>query len=134
MRIVPNLKTILNCPNCGSSKLYEVEDPVELSVKVFCLDCHEEIREGNISIDDLTHAISIPYEESRTIKIPTHEEIYEQDLAAQKRKEEEKDQLLFNLREEIGRLRYNIHDTHSMMLVNKLTDIFNLIADYIEEH
>jgi hypothetical protein len=101
----------------------------------YCPHCHEEIREGNIITDDLSpHAISIPYDESRTIKIPTREEIYEQDLAAQKRKEEEKDKFLFNLREEIEHLRHNIHDTHSMMLVNKLTDIFTLIADYIENH
>ena len=131
MRIVPNLKTILHCPNCGSGKLYEVQDPMELSVKVFCLDCHEEIREGN-TLDNA--AISIPYEESRTIKIPTREEIYEQDCISRKRTEEEKEKFLFNLREEIDRLRYNIHDTHSMTLVNKLTDIFTQIADYIENH
>ena len=121
MRIVPNLKTILYCPNCGSSKLYEMEDPMELSVKVFCLDCHEEIREGNITID--SSMISVPHEE-----IETHTE------ETARRAQEEKDLFLFNLREEIDRLRYNIHDTHSMMLVNKLTDIFTQIADYIENH
>lgn len=134
MRIVPNLKTILQCPNCGSSKLYEVKDPMKLSVKVFCLDCHEEIREGNILTEDLTLSIPIDEAKTHTIKIPTREEVYEQDCISQKQKEEEKEKFLFNLREEIDRLRYNIHDTHSMMLVNKLIDIFNLIADYIEEH
>ena len=118
MRIVPNLKTILYCPNCGSSKLYEIKDPMELSVKVFCLDCHEEIREGDIPIDNAM--ISIPYDESRTIKTP---EIITHGQEAAVR-----------IREEIDRLRCNIHDTHSMMLVNKLTDIFDLIADYMEEH
>lgn len=118
MRVVPNLKTILNCPNCGSSKLYEIKDPMALSTKIFCLDCHEEIVEGNITIDNAM--ISIPYDESRTIKMP--ETITRgQEMAN-------------TLRQEIGYLRTNIHDTHSMMLVNRLTDILNLIADYIEEH
>ena len=126
MRLVPNLKTILQCPNCGSSKLYEVQDPMELSVKVFCLDCHEEIREGNIAIDDLTLSISAEEAKAHTIKTDNEE--------TARRAQEEKDLFLFNLREEIDRLRYNIHDTHSMMLVNKLTDIFTQIADYIENH
>ena len=93
---------------------------MELSTKIFCLDCHEEIVEGDITIDNSTHAISIPYDESRTIKMPevtTRGKI-----------------IADTLRQEIGYLRSNIHDTHSMMLVNRLTDILNLIADYIEEH
>lgn len=129
MRIVPNIKTILHCPNCGSSKLYEMKDPMELSVKVFCLDCHEEIREGNITIDAFSlQNIAIPHEiaEERTIKTDNEE--------TARRAQEEKDQFLFNLREEIDRLRYNILDTYSMMFVNKLTDIFTQIADYIENH
>jgi hypothetical protein len=100
---------------------------MELSVKVFCLDCHEEIREGNITIDNPSlNAIAIPYDESHTIKIDNE--------ATARREQEEKDKFLFNLREEINRIRYNIHDTHSMTLVNKLTDIFTQIADYIENH
>ena len=126
MRIVPNLKTILNCPNCGSGKLYVMKDPMELSEKVFCLDCHEEIVEGNITIDDLT--LSIPQEEAKKL----HLKINNEEIVS--REQEEKEKFLFNLREEIDRLRYNIHDTHSMMLVNKLTDIFTQIADYIENH
>lgn len=129
MRIVPNLKTILNCPNCGSGKLYEIEDPMELSVKVFCLDCHEEIREGNITIDASSlQNIAIPHEIAEEHAIKTNNE------ETARRAQEEKEKFLFNLREEIDRLRYNIHDTHSMMLVNKLTDIFTQIADYIENH
>ena len=126
MRVVPNLKTILKCPNCGSSELYEMKDPRYLSSKIFCLDCHEEIVEGNITIDN--SMLSIPQTEGKAPNIETnHEE-------AARRAQEEKDKFLFNLREEIDRLRYNIHDTHSMMLVNKLTDIFTQIADYIENH
>jgi hypothetical protein len=72
--------------------------------------------------------ISIPdgVAEAYTIKIDNEE--------TARQAQEEKEKFLFNLREEIGRLRYNIHDTHSMMLVNKLTDIFTQIADYIENH
>ena len=126
MRLVPNLKTILNCPNCGSSKLYEIEDPRYLSTKIFCLDCHEEIVEGNITIDN--SMLSISQTEGKAPNIETNDE------EAARRAREEKEKFLFNLREEIDRLRYNIHDTHSMMLVNKLTDIFTQIADYIENH
>lgn len=45
-----------------------------------------------------------------------------------------KEQLLPILREEIDRLRISIHDAHSMTLINRLTDIFTMIADYIEEN
>jgi hypothetical protein len=73
----------------------------------FCPRCHEEIYEGNIATHTDTAVPEITTLGKATAK---------------------------TLREEINHLRYNIHDTHSMMLVNKLTDIFNLIADYIEEH
>ena len=124
MRLVPNLSEITECPNCGSIHLYMVEDRFTFSKYFKCGNCGEETYEGNITTDN--SAISIPYEESRTIKTDNEETAC--------RKQEEKDKFLFNLREEIDRLRHNIHDTHSMMLVNKLTDIFTLIADYIENH
>jgi hypothetical protein len=134
MRIVPNLNEVYFCPNCDSPELYVVKDVMGMTEYKYCPRCHEEIREGNIIRDN--SALSTPQEEAKThtIKIPTREEIYEQDCISQKQKEEEKEKFLFNLREEIDRLRYNIHDTHSMMLVNKLTDIFTQIADYIENH
>lgn len=124
MRLVPNLKTILHCPNCGSSKLYEIEDPMELSVKVFCLDCHEEIREGNITIDN--SMISIPYEESRTIKTNNEE--------TARRAQEEKEKFLFNLREEINNLKWHAHTVEDAQLMEHLSLIFTQIADYIENH
>ena len=118
MRLVPDLNEITECPNCGSIHLYTVEDRFAFSKYLKCGDCGEEIREGNITIDNAM--ISIPYDESRTIKMP--ETITRgQEMAN-------------TLRQEIGYLRTNIHGTHSMMLVNRLTDILNLIADYIEEH
>jgi DNA-directed RNA polymerase subunit RPC12/RpoP len=118
MRLVPDLNEITECPNCGSIRLYTVEDRFAFSKYFKCGDCGEEIREGNITTD--SPAISIPYDESRTIKTP--EVTTRGKIVAD------------TLRQEIGYLRSNIHDAHSMMLVNKLTDIFNLIADYIEEH
>ena len=132
MRIVSNLKTILTCPNCGRDKLYEIKDPMELSTKICCLDCHEEIVEGNITIDNL--AISIPYDESRTIKIPTREEIYEQECISQKREEEEKEKFLFNLREEINNLKWHARTVEDAQLMEHLSFIFTQIADYIENH
>ena len=126
MRLVPNLNEVYFCPNCDSPELYVVKDVRALKEYKRCPRCYEEIYEGNITTDNSAHAISIPYDESRTIKIDNE--------ATARRAQEEKEKFLFNLREEIDRLRYNIHDTHSMMLVNKLTDIFTQIADYIENH
>ena len=126
MRIVPNLNEITECPNCGSIHLYTVEDRYVFSKYYKCGDCGEEIREGNIITDNSTLSIPCGIAEAQTIKIDNE--------ATARGDQEEKDKFLFNLREEIDRLRYNIHDTHSMMLVNKLTDIFNLIVDYIEGH
>ena len=126
MRIVPNLNEITECPNCGSIHLYTAEDRYAFSKYYICGDCGEEIREGNIITDNSTLSIPHSIAEAETIKIDNE--------ATARREQEEKDKFLFNLREEIDRLRYNILDTYSMMLVNKLTDIFTQIADYIENH
>lgn len=126
MRIVPNIKTILHCPNCGSSELYEMKDPMELSVKVFCLDCHEELREGNITIDN--SMISIPHEEAETRTIETDNE------ETARRAQEEKEQFLFNLREEINNLKWHAHTAEDANLMEHLSFIFTQIADYIENH
>lgn len=119
MRLVPDLNEITECPNCGSIHLYTVEDRFAFSKYLKCGDCGEEIREGNIVNDNSPQAIAIPYDESRTIKMPKMITRGQETADA--------------LRQEIGYLRTNIHDAHSMMLVNRLTDILNLIADYIEE-
>lgn len=107
MRIVHNLSEITECPNCGSVHLYTVEDRFAFSKYFKCGDCHEEIYEGNIK--------------------GANEE-------TARRAQEEKDKFLLTLREEINDLRVSIHDTHSMTLINRLTDIFTMIADYIEEN
>ena len=126
MRIVSNLSDITECPNCGSIHLYTVEDRFAFSKYFKCGDCHEEIYESNTTAGIAVISMS-PEEANARSPIVDNEE-------AARRAQEEKDRFLFNLREEIDRLRYNIHDTHSMMLVNKLTDIFTQIADYIENH
>lgn len=120
MRLVPNLNEVYFCPNCNSPELYVIKDVRAMKEYKYCSRCQEEIYEGNITTDNPSpQAISIPYDESRTIQMPK----------MITRAQETAD----TLRQEIGYLRTNIHDTHSMMLVNRLTDIFNLIADYIEE-
>ena len=126
MRIVPNLNEVYFCPNCNSPELYAFKDIMALKEYKICPHCHEEIREGN-TVTDIA-AISLSQEEAKARSIIVDNE------EVARRAQEEKDNFLFNLREEIDRLRYNIHDTHSMMLVNKLTDIFTQIADYIENH
>lgn len=125
MRIVPNLNEVYFCPNCDSPELYIIKDLMNDEEHKYCPRCHEEIYEGNI-LDNAMR--SMPHEIGKEPTIKTDNE----EIA--RREQEEKDKFLFNLREEINRLRYNIHDTHSMMLVNKLTDIFTQIADYIENH
>lgn len=126
MRIVPNLNEVYFCPNCDSPELYVVKDVMGMTEYKYCPRCHEEIREGDILIDN--SMISIPHEITEESTINTDNE------EAARQAQEEKDKFLFNLREEIDRLRYNILDTYSMTLVNKLTDIFTQIADYIENH
>jgi hypothetical protein len=95
------------------------------------MDCLEVIYEGDTTS---SHTIFVSSEGSRTIKIPTYEECYENELAAQKRREEEKEKFLFNLREEISSLKWHAHTVEDAQLMEHLSCIFTKIADYIENH
>ena len=129
MRLVPNLNEVYFCPNCDSPELYTIKDLMNNKEHKYCPRCHEEIYEGNITSDNLTFPTpSTSFEEAKTHTIKIDNE------ATARREQEEKEKFLFNLREEIDSLRYNIHDAYSMILINKLTDIFTQIADYIENH
>lgn len=126
MRLVPNLNEVYFCPNCDCPELYTIKDLMNDEEHKYCPRCHEEIYVGNIVRDNSMLPISLEEAKAHTIKIDNE--------ATARREQEEKDKFLSNLREEIDSLCYNIHDAYSMLLINKLTDIFTQIADYIENH
>ena len=106
MRIVPNLNEIKECPCCGSNTL--------------ALYIH-----GDPSISDYK-------------KCPTcGEKIYtnEATCSAEKTtKEKEKENFIFEMREEISNLNWSIRDAYSAILVENIQNILNRIIDYIEEN
>lgn len=106
MRIVDNLENTIKCPNCGEHCLIKAINDFGRIYKV-CYNCQEEIFEN----EDTEYA--------------------EKEEAERKRK---KEQLIFDLREDVCYLAQNVHDVHSMTLVNNLREIFNKIIDYIEEN
>jgi hypothetical protein len=92
----------------------------------YCSRCQEEIYEGNITIDD--SMISLPQEEAKAHTIKTDNE------ETARQAQEEKDQFLFNLREEINNLKWHAHTVEDAQLMEHLSFIFTQIADYIENH
>jgi hypothetical protein len=65
------------------------------------------------------------------------EEIFENEMTCSEEKtvkQKEKEGFIFEMREEISNLTWNIHDSHSYALVENIQNIFNRIIDYIEEN
>lgn len=106
MRIVPNLKEITECPRCGSNTLalYVHGDP-SISDYKKCPACGEKLYESESTQSGLSED-----------------------------KKKKKEQLIFDLREDVEYLTQNIHDAHTMTLVCNLREIFNKLIDYIEEN
>jgi hypothetical protein len=105
MRIVSNLNEINECPNCGETfYLKEVKNEFGRPF-ILCACCHEEIYENETTCS-----------EEKT------------------EKEKEKENFIFEMREEISNLTWNIHDGHSYALVENIQNILNRIIDYIEEN
>ena len=105
MRIVPNLTELTECPNCGSDwHLRETKNEFGRSYLI-CLNCHEELYENEITCS----------EEKTT-------------------KEKEKENFIFEMREEISNLTWSIHDSKTQILVENIQNILNRIIDYIEEN
>jgi predicted RNA-binding Zn-ribbon protein involved in translation (DUF1610 family) len=108
MRIVSNLNEIKECPRCGSNTLalYLHGDP-SISDYKKCPACGE--------------------------KIYTNETTYSVERTT---KEKEKENFIFEMREEISNLTWSlsINDTHSRVLVENIQNILNRIIDYIEEN
>jgi hypothetical protein len=121
MRIVPDLTNVRGCPNCPSNIL-------ELRVNefgrhyLFCRSCHEEIFENETTCSEEKHAVY------HVKKITGTKE----EWLNQKRKE--KENFIFEMREEISNLEWWSHDSKTQVLVENIQNILNRIIDYIEEN
>ena len=104
MRIVRNLDNITECPNCTSGRLISTTNEFGRPFKR-CVICTEEIYENETT-----------YPEEKTTK------------------QKEKENFIFEMREEINHLTWSIHDARSMVLVENIQNILNRIIDYIEEN
>ena len=104
MRIVPDLNKVKGCPNCRNNVLVIRINDFGRPY-LFCHDCHEEIFENETTCS----------EEKTT-------------------KEKEKENFIFEMREEISNLNWSIRDAYSAILVENIQNILNRIIDYIEEN
>ena len=104
MRIVPSLKEVKKCLNCGSDNLHNCRNDKGTEY-IFCGYCHEYVYESESTQSALSED-----------------------------KKRKKEQFIFDLREDVEYLIQNIHDAHTMTLVCNLREIFNKIIDYIEEN
>jgi predicted nucleic acid-binding Zn ribbon protein len=106
MRVVPDLNKVKGCPNCQNNVLVIRVDDFYRPY-LFCHDCHEEIYESEATCSA-----------EKTVK------------------EKEKENFIFEMREEISNLTWSIsiNDTHTRVLVENIQNILNRIIDYIEEN
>lgn len=114
MRIVDKLLTCHCCPNCGHTQLGYVIDAIQNEVYLQCPRCQETIY-GN---DHLTPAEL----EKWNATISIDKQVTKTD----------KDLFIFEMREEISNLTWNIYNTQ--ILVENIQNILNRIIDYIEEN
>jgi hypothetical protein len=84
--------------------------------------CDEEIYENETTCSEERHTVNCMK------KITDAKE----DWLNQKRKE--KENFIFEMREEISNLNWSIRDTYSAVLVENIQNILNRIIDYIEEN
>jgi hypothetical protein len=121
MRIVPNLNEVKGCPNCQNNilviRINDFGRPY-----LFCHDCHEEIYENETTCSEEQHAVYC------VKKIANAKE----DWLNQKRKE--KENFIFEMREEISNLTWTRPDPKTQILVENIQNILNRIIDYIEEN
>ena len=104
MRIVPNLNDIDECPNCKSRSLVRITNEFGRPFKQ-CQICNEEIFENEVTCND-----------------------------TENRKKKEKENFIFEMREEISALDWCSHDIKTQTLVENIQNILNKISDYIEEN
>ena len=104
MRIVPNLNDINECPNCKSRGLIRITNESGRPFKQ-CWICNEEIFENEVTCNE-----------------------------AENGKKKEKENFIFEMREEISALDWCSHDIKTQTLVENIQNILNKIIDYIEEN
>lgn len=122
MRIVPSLKDMDECPNCGYKHyLRETENQFGRPY-IVCLNCREEIFENEYTYS----------EEQHTVDCIT--EIMGSNEAVEEQKRKKKENFIFEMREEISNLDWCSHDVKTQILVGNLQNILNKIIDYIEEN
>ena len=121
MRIVPNLNETTQCPNCHEQGLIRTVNEFNRPYLI-CSACREEIYENETTCSEEQHAVYCMK------KIADAKE----DWINQKRKE--KENFIFEMREEISNLTWSIHDSKTQTLVENIQNILNRIIDYIEEN
>jgi predicted nucleic acid-binding Zn ribbon protein len=121
MRIVPNLNDIDECPNCESRGLIRTTNEFGRPFKQ-CPVCTEQIFENETTCSEGQYAV---YCVKKNVDA-------EEERLKQKRKE--KENFIFEMREEISYLTWLIHDSKTQTLIENIQNIFNRIIDYIEEN
>lgn len=104
MRIVPNLNDIDECPNCKRHSLIRITNEFGRQFKQ-CQICNEEIFENEVTCNETENG-----------------------------KKKEKENFIFEMREEISALDWCSHDIKTQALVENIQNILNKIIDYIEEN
>lgn len=121
MRVVPNLNDITECPNCGRRGLIRFTNEFGRPFKQ-CQICTEMIFENETTCSEEQYAV---YHVKETA------DAKEEQL---KQKQKEKENFIFEMREEISNLTWSIHDSKTQILVENIQNIFNRIIDYIKEN
>jgi protein-tyrosine-phosphatase len=121
MRIVPNLNDINECPNCGRRVLTYATNEFGRPF-VLCANCHEEIFENETTCSEEQHTVYCM------------KKIEDEKLEWFEQKRKEKENFIFEMREEISNLNWSIRDPYSATLIENIQNIFNRIIDYIEEN
>lgn len=147
MRIVPNLKDIDICPNCKSRGLIHTANEFGRAFKQ-CPVCTEQIYENEYTLSEKEQH-TVDYidriidttknnfsNKQRTLNEMAEEQLERERQSAKliKAKKAAKEGFIFEMREEISNLTWNIHDSKTQILVENIQNIFNRIIDYIEEN
>ena len=112
MILVTDLRKIACFPNCGNSDLdcwYNINNQKHSK---YCAKCVEEMFEKEPDL--CVVGVDLESKKSRTT--------------------EDKEGFVFEMREEISNLTWNVHDSNTQILVENIQNILNIIIDYIEEN
>ena len=112
MIFVDNLDKTHACPNCGHNELGCLYNLSTQKISKHCPECNEAIFQKET--DRCVVSVDLENKKSCTI--------------------EDKEAFIFEMREEISDLTWNIYDTNSQVLVENIQKILNRIIDYIEEN